>query len=51
MPQFAVGNVFGGAIFVALLFWYTYGHSAEKRQALIRGSGLVRQQEERAGKG
>ncbi len=47
----SLGNVFGGAIFVALLFWYTYGHSAEKRQALVRASGLVRQQQERAGKG
>ena len=50
MPQFAVGNVFGGAIFVALLFWYTYGHSAE-RHALVRASGLIRQQQEQEEKG
>ena len=36
----------GGAILVALPFWYTYGHSAEKRQALVRAGALVRQQRE-----
>ena len=43
----SLGNVIGGAILVALLFWYTYGHSAEKRKALIRAGELVRQHQER----
>ncbi len=46
----SLGNVIGGAILVALLFWYTYGHSG-RRQALIRASELVRQQQEREVKG
>ncbi len=41
----SLGNMIGGAIFVALLFWYTYGHDARKRQALIRASELVRTRE------
>lgn len=47
----SLGNVIGGAVFVALLFWYTYGHSAEKRQALVRAGGLARQHQERERKG
>ena len=45
------GNVTGGAILVALLFWYTHGHNAEKRQALVCAGELVREQQEREGKG
>jgi len=29
-----VGNLLGGVIFVALLFWYTYGSSPKSREAL-----------------
>ena len=38
----SLGNIAGGAIFVALLFWYTYGRDAEKRQALRRAGELAR---------
>jgi formate transporter len=38
----SLGNIVGGAIFVALLFWYTYGRDAEKRQALRRAGELAR---------
>jgi len=30
-------------LFVALLFWYTYGRDAEKRQALRRAGELARE--------
>ena len=38
----SLGNIIGGAILVALLFWYTYGRDAGKRQALIRAGELAR---------
>jgi len=39
----AVGNILGGAIFVALLFWYTYGHPPKQRESLRQAHQLVRQ--------
>ncbi len=38
----SLGNIIGGALFVALLFWYTYGRDAEKRQALRRAGQMAR---------
>lgn len=38
----SLGNIIGGALFVALLFWYTYGRDAEQRQALRRAGELAR---------
>jgi formate transporter len=40
----SLGNVVGGAILVALLFWYTYGRDAKGRQSLIRAGELARSQ-------
>ena len=39
----ALGNILGGAIFVALLFWYTYGHHPKQRESLKRAHQLVRE--------
>lgn len=39
----AIGNIIGGAIFVALLFWYTYGHHPQKRESLRQAHQLVRE--------
>jgi formate transporter len=36
-----IGNLIGGAILVALLFWYTYGGSAAGRGALERANEFV----------
>ena len=38
----SLGNIIGGALFVALLFWYTYGRDAEQRQSLRRAGELAR---------
>ncbi|MCH8346599.1 MAG: formate/nitrite transporter family protein [Chloroflexi bacterium] len=38
----SLGNIIGGALFVALLFWYTYGRDAEQRQALRRAGEMAR---------
>ncbi len=38
----SLGNVVGGALLVALLFWYTYGRDAKQRQTLIRAGELAR---------
>ncbi|MFQ6019190.1 MAG: formate/nitrite transporter family protein [Dehalococcoidia bacterium] len=38
----SLGNIIGGAVLVALLFWYTYGRDVEKRRALIRAGELAR---------
>jgi formate transporter len=38
----SLGNVIGGAILVALLFWYTYGRDAKSRRALIHAGDLAR---------
>jgi formate transporter len=37
-----VGNLIGGAIFVALLFWYTFGSDPKRRDELRHAEGLVR---------
>lgn len=37
-----VGNLIGGAIFVALLFWYTFGADREGREELGRAEELAR---------
>lgn len=41
----SLGNIVGGAIFVALLFWYTYGRDKRSRQALVRAEEMVRRKE------
>ncbi len=41
----SLGNMIGGAVLVALLFWYTYGRSADQRQTLIRAKELARKRE------
>ncbi|MCH9037191.1 MAG: formate/nitrite transporter family protein, partial [Chloroflexi bacterium] len=42
----SVGNIIGGAVLVALLFWFTYGRSPLQRQRLGRANELVRRQNE-----
>jgi formate/nitrite transporter len=37
-----LGNLVGGAILVALLFWYTFGSDPRRRRALLRAQELVR---------
>ena len=37
-----IGNLIGGAVFVALLFWYTFGTDRGDREALQRADDLVR---------
>ena len=41
----SLGNIVGGAIFVALLFWYTYGRNMRSRRALVRAGEMVRRKE------
>ncbi len=41
----SLGNVIGGTILVALLFWFTYGRDAKQRQALRRAGELARRRE------
>lgn len=38
----SLGNVVGGAVLVAMLFWFTYGHDAKKRESLMRANGMAR---------
>ncbi|MCA1587018.1 MAG: formate/nitrite transporter family protein, partial [Acidobacteria bacterium] len=38
----AIGNVLGGALLVALLFWYTYGSDPHRREVLEKAGELVR---------
>lgn len=38
----SLGNVIGGAVLVAMLFWFTYGHDARKRESLIRANEMAR---------
>ena len=38
----SLGNVIGGAVLVAMLFWFTYGHDARKRESLIRANEIAR---------
>jgi len=40
-----VGNLIGGAIFVALLFWYTFGTDRRSRDELRHSQRLVRPEE------
>ncbi len=42
----SLGNVIGGAVLVAALFWYTYGQRPQRREALRRASELARQRQE-----
>ena len=42
----SLGNIIGGSVLVALLFWYTYGHEPQQRQGLRRAGELVREQRE-----
>ena len=44
----SLGNIIGGSVLVALLFWYTYGRDAKDRQSLRDAGQLVRQQQEHA---
>lgn len=46
----SLGNVIGGGVLVALLFWYTYGRGPRQRQVLVRAKDLVRQQMEQEGR-
>ena len=39
----SLGNLIGGAVLVALLFWYTYGRRPQQRQSLRRASQIVRE--------
>ena len=43
----SLGNIIGGSVLVALLFWYTYGQDPKQRQGLKRAGELVRQQQEK----
>ena len=45
----SLGNIVGGAVLVALLFWYTYGRHARQRQGLRQASQMVRQHREKSG--
>jgi formate transporter len=45
-----IGNLIGGAVLVALLFWYTYGGNAAGRGVLERASRLVHDHEPEAGR-
>ena len=38
----SLGNVIGGAVLVALLFWYTYGRNPKQRRSLRQASQVVR---------
>ena len=41
----SLGNMIGAATFVALLFWYTYGHKPKGRESLRQAHQLVRKEE------
>lgn len=47
----SLGNIVGGAVLVAMLFWYTYGRSANRRSSLRRADALARQQREQGERG
>lgn len=38
-----LGNLIGGAVLVALLFWYAFGQHPERRQALQKADDLARE--------
>ena len=40
----SLGNMIGAATFVALLFWYTYGHKPKGRESLRQAHQLVRKE-------
>ena len=40
----SLGNMIGAGIFVALLFWYTYGHEPKGRENLKQAHQLVRKE-------
>ena len=40
----SLGNMVGGGTFVALLFWYTYGHEQKRRNILKEAYHLVRKE-------
>jgi len=42
----SLGNIIGGSVLVALLFWYTYGRDQKGRQSLRDASQMVRQHRE-----
>ena len=42
----SLGNIIGGAVLVAILFWYTYGRRPQHRQSLRHASELARQHRE-----
>ncbi len=44
-----IGNLIGGAVLVALLFWYTFGTSAHRHAILERADQLVQSDLARAG--
>ncbi len=44
-----IGNLLGGVILVALLFWYTFGHDRGRAQALRRAGELVRSEAQASG--
>ena len=44
----SLGNIVGGAVLVALLFWYTYGRHAQQRQGLKQAGQMVRQHQEKS---
>jgi len=37
----SLGNMIGGGTFVALLFWYTYGHESKRRESLKQAHQLM----------
>ncbi len=43
----SLGNVIGGAVLVALLFWYTFGRDRHQRQALNDARALMHQHRKR----
>ena len=39
----SLGNMIGGGTFVALLFWYTYGHESKRRESLKQAHQLIQE--------
>ncbi|MFQ6026337.1 MAG: formate/nitrite transporter family protein [Dehalococcoidia bacterium] len=39
----SLGNIVGGAVLVASIFWYTYGHEAQRRDSLRQASKTLHQ--------
>ena len=40
-----IGNILGGSLLVALLFWYTYGHRKDQRAILRRADQFLREEQ------